>query len=60
MHLTDLLNSVKPQYAVITCSDSEPDVAETVKLLEELSIKYYLTKDGDITVKSDSDITFVQ
>lgn len=58
--LTDLLNSVKPQYAVITCSDSEPDVAETVKLLEELSIKYYLTKDGDITVKSNDNITVLQ
>lgn len=58
--LIDLLNVVKPQYAVITCSDFEPDVTETVKLLEELSIKYYLTKDGEITVKSGSDITFVQ
>ena len=58
--LIDLLNVVKPKYVVITCSNSEPDVTETVKLLEELSIKYYLTKDGDITVKSNNNITVLQ
>ena len=53
--LDDLLESTKPNYAVITCSSTEPDISETVALLDELGIKYYLTKDGSISVKSDGE-----
>lgn len=51
--LDDLLEVVQPKYAVITCSNSEPDISETVELLEELDVKYYLTKDGSVIIKSD-------
>lgn len=51
--LDDLLEAVEPEYAVITCSNTEPDTTETVELLEELNIKYYLTKNGSITILSD-------
>jgi len=53
--LDDLLETVKPKYAVITCSNSEPDITDTVELLEELNIKYYATKDGSITITSDGE-----
>lgn len=53
--LDELLEVVQPKYAVITCSSTEPDVSETVELLKGLDIKYYLTKDGSITIKSDGE-----
>ena len=53
--LDDLLECVKPKYAVVTCSSTEPDISETIELLDELNIKYYLTKNGSITIKSDGE-----
>ena len=53
--LDDLLETTKPQYAVITCSATEPDIVETVELLDELSIEYYLTKNGSITLQYDGE-----
>lgn len=53
--LNDLLEVTSPKYAVITCSNSEPDISETIELLKKLNIKYYLTYDGSITVKSNGD-----
>lgn len=50
-----MLEWANPKYAVITCSSSEPDISETVELLKKLSIKYYLTKDGSITIQSDGE-----
>lgn len=53
--LDDLLEWAKSEYAVITCSSTEPDISETVELLKKLGIKYYLTKDGSITIQSDGE-----
>ena len=50
--LDDLLETVKPKYAVITSSKKEKEDDETVNLLRNLGIKYYLTRDGSITVIS--------
>ena len=50
--LDDLLETVKPKYAVITSSKKEKEDDETVNLLRNLGIKYYLTRDGSITVRS--------
>jgi len=47
-----LLSWCNPKYAVITCSDSEPDTSETESILKEKDISYYLTKNGDITITS--------
>lgn len=59
--LDDLLEITKPKYSVITCSSSEPDISETVELLNELKIKYYLTRNGSITLLSDgNEITIKQ
>ena len=51
--LQELLETVEPKYAVITCSNSEPDITKTVELLKELNISYYLTKNESITILSD-------
>lgn len=51
--LDDLLETVEPKYAVITCSDTEPDTTKTEELLSKLGIEYYLSKNGSITVLSD-------
>ena len=53
MQLDDLLNATRPDYAVITCSNQEPDVTETLKVLKDFKVKSYLTKNGAITVLSD-------
>lgn len=53
--LDNLLKAVEPEYAVITCSDTEPDISKTEELLNKLGIKYYLTSNGGITVLSDGD-----
>lgn len=54
--LDDLLEAVTPKYAVITCSNVEPeDITETEELLNQLGIKYYETKNGSITVTSDGE-----
>ena len=51
--LSDLLESVKPTYSVITSSNDEPEDEETLELLEKLNIKNYLARNGSISVLSD-------
>lgn len=51
--LDNLLETTNPSYVVITCSAEEPDITETVELLENLNIKYYLTKNGSIKILSE-------
>ena len=51
--LDNLLETTKPTYAVITCSNDEPeDIDKTTNLLEQMNIKYYLTRSGSITILS--------
>ena len=51
--LQKLLETTKPNYGVITCSNEEPEDEETISILNDLNIKYYLTRNGSITVLSD-------
>ena len=51
--LYDLLEKVQSSYAVITCAVDEPDISKTIELLDELKVKYYLTKNGSVTILSD-------
>lgn len=53
--LNDLLEGTKPMYAVITSSENDMEDEETLDLLSELDIKYYLTRKGSITILSDGD-----
>lgn len=51
--LDNLLTATKPQYAVITASNSEPAAEETLEVLQAHDVEYYLTNMGDITITSD-------
>ena len=51
--LDDLIEVVKPKYAVITSSTDEPEDDKTIELLKNKNISYYLTRNGSITVLSD-------
>ena len=59
--LDDLLNVVKAKYAVITCSDEEPEEEKMIEVLNKYNLTYYLTRKGSITVTSDgNNITIKQ
>ncbi len=51
---SDLLESVSPTYAAITCSDKNPASGEVLSLLSDKGINYYLTVNGSIKITSDS------
>ena len=52
--LTDtFIKSVKPQYAVITCSKEDYADKKTLELLKQNNSKIYLTCEGDVIIKSD-------
>ena len=51
--LPELFSQVKAKYAVITSSDKLTEDEGTVKLLEAIGSKVYLTRKGEVTVTSD-------
>lgn len=53
--LDDLLEVVGPTYGVMTCSLSEGCEAETLNILNNYNIKYYMTKNGPISVLSNGE-----
>ena len=50
--LEDLLESKNIKYAVMTCSQSEGCEDETIEVLNNYNVKYYMTKNGAISVLS--------
>lgn len=50
--LDDLLDNTKPKYGVVTCSDKEGCEDKTLEVLDNYKLKYYLTRDGSVTVIS--------
>ncbi len=50
--IDDLLDIIKPSYGVMTCSTSEGCEAETLEVLNNYNMKYYMTKNGAISVLS--------
>ena len=50
--LDDLLEKINPKYGVMTCSQSEGCEKETLAILNNYNIKYYMTKNGSISVLS--------
>ena len=50
--LDDLLEAVKPSFGVMTCSSSEGCEEKTLEVLNNYNIKYYMTKNGAISVLS--------
>ena len=51
--LSSLFESTKVKYGVMTCSNSEGCDSETIGILNKYNIKYYMTKNGSISVLSD-------
>ncbi len=50
--LDDLLDVVKAKYAVMTCSNTEGCEEESLSVLNNYNIKYYMTKNGAVSVLS--------
>lgn len=48
-----LISSVKPEFAVITSSNDEPESEQTMKLLNDAGVGTFLTRNGDVEVISD-------
>ena len=49
----EFIKSIKPSYAIITCSEEEQPDDEMITLLDKYKVKTFLTKDGEIVVKTD-------
>jgi competence protein ComEC len=48
-----LIENTRPKYSIITCSEDENADDETIDILKKYNVKNYLTKNGDVTIKSD-------
>ncbi len=49
----DFLDTVSPEYGVITCSNKNPSDDEALRLLSEYGVKVYETKNGSVFLKTD-------
>ena len=56
----DLLDAVKPDYAVIFASANNPEDVRTVNLLTARNITYYVTKNGAVEAKFQGTLTVKQ
>jgi len=50
--LNSLLDIVNPRYGVITCSNDDGCEDKTLELLNSYNVRYYMTKNGSISVYS--------
>lgn len=51
--LDELLETVRPEYAVICSSEKNPADQETLALLDQYQVSTFQTRDGNVTVLSD-------
>ena len=51
--LKNLIPSVQPEYAVITCSASEGGEDKTLELLDKYDVQVFLTYQGNVNIVSD-------
>ena len=51
--LEPLLIQAKPSWALITCSDAEPEEAKTLRKLEKLDVQVFLTRLGPVLLDCD-------
>lgn len=52
---TAFFTSVNPKYAIITCSDKNPEAEEVMDALKQVGAEVYLTRKGNIYISSDGD-----
>ena len=57
--IPELLIQTNPTYAVITSSTEKKESNKTIQTLNELKIKYYLTRNGEIDVNSDGENIYI-
>ena len=50
--IDDLLDAIKPRYALITSSEKEMEDSETINMLKNFGISCYLTREGSVLIKS--------
>ena len=50
--LDSLLENTNPKYGIMTCSYAEGCEDETLEILDKYNVKYYMTKNGSISVLS--------
>lgn len=55
-----LIRHVAPDYAVITSSEDDLEDAEVLSLLEDLGVKVFLTRNGEITITISADEVLVE
>ena len=53
--LDALLAAVRPRYAVITCSEREPEAASTMRTLKAAGVETFLTRLGAVRIRSDGE-----
>lgn len=53
--LDELLESTNSKYGVMTCSNNDGCEEKTIEVLENYNIKYYMTKNGSISIISNGD-----
>ena len=53
--LSELLESITPEYAVITSSEEFPEEEKMTSLLDDMGIKYYLTRSGAVDITADGE-----
>ena len=58
--LDALLAALRPRYAVITCSQREPEAETTAKALAAASVETYLTRLGAVRIRSDGETLSVE
>lgn len=53
--ISTFLNTIKPEYAVITCSEDEMPDQKVISTLNHLGTQTLLTSDGSVIIKCDGD-----
>ena len=56
----DLIKAASPRYAVICCSEKEPDVPDVIDILDESDIRCFRTNEGEVTATSDGSTISVE
>ena len=57
--MDELISATAPEYAVITCSEEEPDTSATRAVLEEAGVNMLSTSNVPVTVYSDGTVLTV-
>ena len=51
--MDELIAATRPEYAVICCSDEEPDISATLSVLDRFGVQVFLTSEAPVMVTCD-------